>query len=129
MGRTSGTPRKIILDGLPFVVAGDTNITLNISPFETEGVPSSGNTMFKMTRRSPNAESIPVLAEPAEQDILRQFSERISSFPMSITLADNSVYRTVGRINFENVETEENRANIMLIPDKSVGAWELFAAA
>lgn len=129
MGRTSGTIRKVILDGLPFSPAADVNATLNTSPFETEGVPSSGATMFKMTMRSPNVEGIPILADPVEQDILRQFSERLTSFPMSITLADNSVYRTVGRINFESVETEENRANIMLIPDRSIGAWELFAAA
>ena len=126
---TSGTIRKVTLDGLPLFPAADVNVTLNLSPFEIEGIPSSGATMYKMTIRSPNAESIPILAEPVVQDIIRELSERLTSFPMTLTLADNSVYRTVGRINFENVETEENRANIMLIPNRSIGAWELFAAA
>lgn len=129
MARTSGTPRKVTINGLSFDVAADANITLNLSPYETEGVPSSGRTMFKMTLRSPNAEGIPIMADPVEQDTLRQIAEGLDSVPVSITLADTSVYRTVGRINFESVETEENRATIMIIPDRSLGAWQLFAAS
>lgn len=128
MGRVSGTPRKVTLDGLTYDVAADTNITINLSPFEKEGVPTSGRTMFKMTNRVPTAESIPLIADPVEQDTVRQLAERLDSFPMSMTLADGSVYTTVGQINFENVETEENRASIIMIPDQSVGAWQLFAS-
>ena len=129
MGSTSGTIRKLMLNGIPFRVPGDINVTLNLSPFETEGVPSSGQTMFKMTIRNPMAEGVVLLADPSEQDLLRGFADSLDSFPMSMTLADGSVYRTVGRINFENVETEENRAAIQLIPDRSLGAWELFVAS
>jgi len=128
MSDVSGTPRKVTLDGVPYRVAGDANITLNLSPYETEGVPTSGQTMFKKTVRSPTAESIPIIANPVEQDTIRQLAERLDSYPMSLTLADNSVYTCVGQINFENVETEENRVSIMIIPDRSIGAWQLFAA-
>jgi len=128
MSDVSGSPRKVTLDGVPYRVAGDANITLNLSPYETEGVPTSGNTMFKKTLRAPTAESIPLIANPVEQDLIRQLAERLDTFPMSITLADNSVYTCVGQINFENVESEENRASIIIIPDRSVGAWQLFAA-
>ena len=129
MGRVAGSLRKVVIDGLTFDVAADVNVTLMTSGFETEGIPTSGRTMFKMTFRSPNAEGVVLSADPTEQDVLRQISERLTSSPMSVTLADNSVYRTVGRINFENVETEENKATIVIIPDKSLGAWELFAAS
>ena len=84
--------------------------------------------MFKMTIRTPTAEGIPIVAEPTEQEDLRTLAARLESFPMSVTLADGSVYRSTGRVNFENVETEENRASMMLIPDRSIDAWELFSA-
>ena len=128
MARTSGTPRKVTIDGLTYDVAADTNITLNLSPYETEGVPSSGRTMYKMTVRNPTAEGITIIADPSEQEVLRETAERMESFPISVTLADNSVYRTTGRINFENVETESNKATVIIIPDRAIGAWQLFAA-
>jgi len=128
MARTSGTLRKVTLDGVPYLVPGDINVTLNLSPFETEGQPSSGETMYKMTIRIPTAEGVTLSANPVEQDQLRALSERLSSFPLSLTLADNSVYISKGRINFENVETESNVASIVIIPDRALGAWELFAS-
>jgi hypothetical protein len=118
----------LTLDGIPFDVPGDINITINLSPFETEGVPSSGRTMFKMTMRNPMAEGVTLLTDPSEQEVLRGFAERLESFPMAITLADGSVVRTTGRINFENVETESNQSTIQLLPDTSLEAWEYFVA-
>ncbi len=127
MGDVSGTPRNIVIDGLSYAVPGDANITLNLSPFETEGIPSSGKTMMKMTVRSPNAEGIPILANPIEQETLRNTAQRLDNYPLSIELADGSQWKTTGKINFDTHETEENRASIMMIPDRSLGAWELFA--
>jgi hypothetical protein len=124
---SSGTPRKLTLDGVSYDVAADTNITLNLSPFETEGVASSGRTMMKRTKRTQTAEGIPILASPTEQDQLRVLAERLDVFPMAVTLADGAVWRTTGNINFESAETEENRATIMIIPDRSPDGWALFA--
>ena len=124
---SSGTPRKLTLDGVSYDVAADTNITLNLSPFETEGVASSGRTMMKRTKRTQTAEGIPILASPTEQDQLRVLAERLDVFPMAVTLEDGAVWRTTGNINFESVETEENRASITIIPDRSPDGWALFA--
>ena len=124
----SGTPRKLTLDGVSYDVAADVNITLNLSPFETEGVPSSGRTMMKRTVRTQTAESIVILATPTEQDQLRVLAERLDVFPAAITMADGAVWRTTGNINFESVESEENRATIVIIPDRSPDGWSLFAA-
>ena len=123
----SGTPRKLTLDGVSYDVAADTNITLNLSPFETEGIASSGRTMMKRTKRTQTAEGIPILASPTEQDQLRVLAERLDVFPMAVTMADGAVWRTTGNINFEAVESEENRASIMIIPDRSPDGWALFA--
>ena len=124
----SGTIRGVVLDGLSLRAAADINVTLNHSPYENEAVPTSGLSMIKKTLRSPNAESVVLIVDPTEQDVLRGLSERISVFPMSLELADGSVYRTTGQINYENVETQENRASITLIPDRALNAWELFSA-
>lgn len=128
MGEASGTVRSIAIDGLPFRAAMDINVTLNQSPYENEAVPTTGKSMLKKTLRSPNAESIVLIVNPSEQDVLREFSERIDPFPLSQEWADGSVWRTVGWINFENVESQENRASVTFIPDRALGAWELFSA-
>jgi len=124
---SSGTPRKLTLDGVSYDVAADTNITLNLSPYETEGIPSSGRTMMKRTKRTQTAESITILASPTEQDALRILAERLDVFPCAITMADGAIWRTTGNINFESVESEENRATIIIIPDRSPDGWALFA--
>ena len=124
----SGTIRKLVLDGVSYDVPADINITFNRSSFEIEGVPTTGRTMFKMTRRVPTQEGVVVMTDPAEAEALNDLSERLDSFPIAVTLADNSTYRTTGKINYENWETEENRSSIMIIPDKTVNAWTPFLA-
>jgi hypothetical protein len=85
--------------------------------------------MHKRTARSPNAESVTIIANPIEQDLLKQIAERLATFPISMELADGSVYRTTGIIDYPGTETEENRADITIMPDRSKDAWQLFAAA
>lgn len=128
MGDVSGSVRGLALDGLPFRTAFDANINFQISPYENEAIPSSGKSMLKKTLRSPNAEGVTVLANPLEQEQLLTLSERLEPFPISAELADGSVYRTTGWIDFPGVETEENRAEIMIIPDRAINAWSPFIA-
>lgn len=128
MSDISGTPRKLTLDGVSYDVAADTNVTMNQSPYETEGIPTSGRTMYKLTVRNQSAEGLPIMANPVTQQQLIDLASRIVTFPMALTMADGSVWRTVGLINYESLESEENRAGIMIIPDRSPGGWSLFAA-
>src|SRR6056297_3603651 len=128
MGSNSGTIRKLTLDGVTYDVPADINITFNRSSFEIEGVPTTGRTMMKMTRRVPTMEGVVIMTDPAEVENLNDLSERLNSFPISVTLADDSTWRTTGRINYENVETEENRSSVMIIPEKTVNAWTPFLA-
>lgn len=127
MGRTSGTVRKLTLDGVTYSVKADADITVNLSPFETEMVPSSGPSMKKMTVRNPSIEGIPILADPLEADTLRGLAEQLDNFPMSLELADGSILRGEGAINFESYTTAESIAMVQLHPDRAIGAWELFA--
>ena len=124
----TGSLRKTVIDGVPFLPAFDTNVTLNLSSVEKEGIPTPGRTAYKHTLRSPNAEGIVLIADALEQDLLRQISERLDTYPLTMELANGDIWRTTGQINFENAETEESRATIMFIPDRSRDAWELFAS-
>lgn len=127
MSKTTGSIRKLTIGGVTFDVMADTNVTVNLSPFETEGMPTSGETMFKMTFRTPTMEAIALAADSEEAESLRAVAELQINSTMSMELADASTWKGSGRINFENYETEEGRANIILIPNRSRNAWTRFS--
>ena len=127
MGEATGTLRGVIFDGLTFRVPADINISLNLSEYENENIPTSGLSVQKKTLRSPDGEGVVLIANPIEQESLRDLAGRLEAFPISAELADGSVWRTTGTINFENVETQENRATIRIMPDRAIDAWELFS--
>lgn len=125
MPKVSGTPRKLTLNGLPFDFAFDTNITENAGQI-TEGISTSGRTMYKVTKNIPTREAVTIVADDTDFSSLKNIAEEVEPFPMSYTVASGSVYRNRGLINIENRETEENRVTIMLIPD---GEWSEFIAS
>lgn len=125
MADVSGTIRKLTLDGITFDVMADTNISETGGPFENENIPTSGRNIRKMTRRPENREGVVVGANGAERQTLRTLSQRTDNFPMSYTTAGADVYRAQGGIEFENRETEENRASLQLLP---IGEWAPFLA-
>lgn len=125
MSDIAGSIRKLILDGITFDVPADANISEVGGGFESESIPTSGRNMHKMTRRPENRESVVVMANGAERDLLKTLSERTDDFTMSYTTAGGDVYRCSGWIEFEARETEENRATIQLHPRTT---WDAFVA-
>jgi hypothetical protein len=123
MGNNTGTINKLVLDGVSYDVPGDINITFNRSSFEIEGVPTTGKTVMKYTRRVPSMESVVIMASPAEMEELNNKSETLADITIAVELADGSTYRTTGRIYFENYESEEGRCSVTIIPAKTKNAW------
>lgn len=121
MGKPVGSMRKVTLDGVPFNVMADANADQKKGKFDTEGVPTSGDTIMQKTYRAQTADSIGLQANNAEADVLRVLSERINNFPMSYTTADGSTFRAVGQINYEGHNTEKGLATIQMIPESSDG--------
>lgn len=120
----SGTPRKVTINGQTFNVATDANFAQ--TPERTiEGVRHTGGTMFKETLNVENLESVTLITTGQEHQDLKKLGARTVPFSMSYELASGDVYRAVGHINLDNRETEENRVDIVMIPD---GAWEPFLA-
>lgn len=128
MGEASGSLRGVVLDGLALRVPADINVTMNLSEFENENIPTSGRSAHKKTLRSPDAEGVVLITNPLESETLSSLARRLEPFPMSVELADGSVWRTTGNINFENIETQENRSTVKIMPDRAIGAWELFSS-
>ena len=124
---TVGTLKKITVDGITFDVMADANITQKNSPFENEGIPTSGGTMQKKTRIAQAAESIAVATNVDEDKLLADTAARTDKYPMSYQTADGSIYRTTGFIIYENRETESGTTTIQMIPSDADG-WKLFSA-
>lgn len=121
-----GTPRKVVIDGVSFDVMGDTNITYNASKYEIEAQPTTGDALFKRTKRIPTMEGITIAASPAILEELKTKSNSLADKTMSVEFADGSVYKASGQINFENWESESGKATLILIPKRD---WEPFLAS
>lgn len=125
MSNISGTPRKVVLNGVTYDVPADANFTLNLSGYETEGQATSGRTMFKMTKKVKSTDSVTLSTNHDEADELRGLAESLADITMSVEYADGTVYKCSGKINYESFESESNKSMITLIPSDSDG-WTKF---
>ncbi|KPK95633.1 hypothetical protein AMJ80_04470 [bacterium SM23_31] len=123
MGNNTGTVNRVVINGVNYDVPADINITFNRSGFTIEGIPTSGKTIMKYTRRVQTQESVVLMTSPEEMETLNSVSESLSDVTVAVELADGSTYRTTCRINFENYESEEGRSTLTVIPSKSKNAW------
>lgn len=128
MGDISGTIRKVTINGVTYDMPNDINITFNRSSFVTEGVPTSGKTMVKKTRRVPTVEGLVLVVSPSEMEELNDIAEGLADATFSVELADGSVYKSSGQINFEKYESQDGKASVTFIPAKTKDAWTLFKA-
>lgn len=122
---TTGTPRKVTLDGVTFDVMGDANFDQKKGRFENEGIATSGKTVQKKMARTQNVESVGLQCNEDEAEVLKALSERTDNYPMSYTTAANATFRTTGFIDFEGHDTESGLATVKLIPGTSEG-WAKF---
>lgn len=121
--KTSGSVRKLLLDGVEFDVTSDANFSEVGGAFEKEMLATSGENMLKTTRRSQTVEGVVLSVSDSDRVLLKNLSEQTDDFPMSYTLADGSSRRASGHIEFEARETEEGKATIKLLPR---GEWSDF---
>lgn len=123
----AGTLRKVTIDGITYDVMADTNVTETGSAFENEAIPTSGKNMKKMTRRPENRESVVLACNGDERELLRAAADSPrTNIPLSYETAAGDVFRADGWIEFENRETEENRATIQMHPRTE---WDQFVAS
>src|SRR4030042_1108333 len=116
MSDNVGTLRKIVIDGITFDVFADTNVEFNPSKFKTEGMPTTGKTMFKMTRVVMEKKGIGIATAHAEMETLKEKAESLADVTLAVEYADGSVYRATGRIDFEGYESDSGKSTIRMIP-------------
>lgn len=123
---SSGTLNAVNINGASYAVPNDINVTILHSDFELEDIATSGDTMFKYTRRSQKIEGVTLMEGAAKAETLRSVANKKADVTMSLELVDGTVLRATGRINYQNWETEENRHTVDLMPNKSKNAWTVF---
>lgn len=125
MGENTGTLRKVVLNGVTYDVYADTNITFMRSGFEIEGQATTGDTLYKMTKRVRTIEGLGLATTPQKMEALKSLAESLVDVTMAVELADGSTYRATGRINYENYESESGKSTVVLIPKRD---WTPFVA-
>lgn len=126
MGKdTTGTIKTISISGVSFDVAADANLSRSPA-IEKEGVPSSGRTMIKTTKKPALVEGVVIIANGEEQDTLETIVESNEEISLSYTTAADDTYRNTGTINIESMETEEGRVTLSMIPTTGK-RWAYFA--
>jgi hypothetical protein len=123
---SAGSPRSATIDGIPYNVTGDADISLT-PRIEKESIPHSGGNMTKRTLISGNAESVKLTLTPSEYDVLRAQAEAIGNIPLSYVMADGSSFKTVGEINLGPYQSADSFAECMFMT--STGVWEIFSVS
>jgi len=125
MSNTVGSILACTIEGIPYNVAADVNASHILTNYENSMVPTSGRSMPKKMKRVPAFESLVLICNDTEKDELKSFAEGVDIVKFSVTLASGSQYKSEGVIDIENVETEESRLTVKLLPSED---WTLFAA-
>lgn len=125
MAGNIGSIRKVVIDGITFDVTLDADITFNYSQYTIEGQATSGENMTKRTKRVQTIEGLVIACTAAEMVTLAGKADSLADKTLSIELADGSVFKSAGQINFENYTSQDGKANIQLIPRR---AWTPFLA-
>ena len=120
-----GTIRKVVIDGVTYDAFADSDITFNKSKYTVEGVATTGRTLSKRTKRVQTIEGLTLAVSPAEFVNLTEKADSLADKTFSIELADGSVFKATGQINFENYTSMDGKASIQLIPIRD---WTEFLA-
>lgn len=124
MGNSVGTPKKIAINGVTYDMPADAKFSYNPSLFDIEAQQTTGDALFKYTKRSPIVE-IELSVTPAQLMKIKDVSNTAADATFSNTLADGSVFKATGRLKLDNYEGDSGKIKITMIPKKD---WTPFLA-
>lgn len=120
----SGSGRKLMLDGISFNMAADSNPGRQPT-VDKEDIVHTGGVEPKVTLMSGAIEAQKLILNDGEYVLLEALNERRDRFSMSYEKADGTVLRTgSGYIKLDNYESEENSVEITMTP--SSRKWDVF---
>lgn len=117
----SGTPRSVKIAGVSYRVAADADLAQVPSKYEIESQATSGDPMFKYTKRNEDVESVDLIVNADEHIILKGIAESLDSVTLSYTTAGKDTYDAVGRISLENYTRADNKLPMKMLPE---GEWQ-----
>ena len=123
MSQNVGTVKKLTIDGETFNVAADGKTDFTIGQYEVEGQATSGETIFKMTKRIETMEGIELMGTPTMLERLRTKVNSLADVTIAATLIDGSTYRSTGRVTADKWDSSTGKVSVNLIP---AGEWTAF---
>jgi hypothetical protein len=114
---TAGTPRKVLVAGVPFDVVADCNPNSNFSEWKTESQATSGLPIQKATRQACYIKGIDLKATPSEAATLATLAESPISIPLVVVYANASSASGIGRIALGDHEGANNKITVDFLFD------------
>ena len=111
----SGTLLSVIIGGAPFRVAGDVDASQMYAEWETEAQPTSGDPMYKMTKKVSEVDSIDVAANVDELVIISTFAESRVDIPLGFVTASGATFMGAGRITCQAHSHANNKLPIKIM--------------
>lgn len=124
MSKTAGTPQKVTIAGITYDVPGDSDPT-RASKWANEFAPTTGDSIQKKVRQSPNIEGLTLALTVAEYEQLENVASNVDDVPLALTYAGGEVLRADGGINLGEYSAANATADVMLMPTSSDG-WTAF---
>ena len=122
----SGSIRKFTVEGVSFRVTADTNVSRKPTNVTNEMIPTSGTSMQKKTRVTPQAEGFNLAVNAEEMESLKSFAEGLDLVKVTYETAAGDQYRCTGQIELEANESEEGKVTCTVLPDTD---WTMFPAS
>lgn len=116
----SGSLNKMGIDGLPFDVAGDADLSEMFTSFVNSVIVTSGVGSISQEKRVPEVSSVVLVLKPGDKSLLASIQDSGDAVSLSYTHRDGTRYAGLGTINIEANTTMQNRTTLTLLP---VGVW------
>lgn len=114
---SSGTPRKVVVAGVPFDVMADCNPSSNFSEWKTESLPTSGQPVHKMTRQNCYIKNLDLKCSVSEFSVLTAFAETAVSIPLILIYAGGNSATGLGKISLGDHEGQNNKVTVEFMFD------------
>jgi hypothetical protein len=115
----------VSINGTTFLAAGDVDLSAIMSNYEVEGIPTSGNPVFKYTKRTQTVTGNSLILGGDELEELRNVADSQTEVTLAFTVAQGNAYQSTGRIMLNEWTTAENRCDVDMIPS---APWAYYKA-
>lgn len=113
---STGTVRKVLIDGISYDAAGDADLNETLTKFENSLIITSGKAVIKQEKRAQLVEDVVLITDGNARQRLTSFADDGGEGPMSYTNRAGDVARFTGTINVDNNQTMESRTTISFLP-------------